>query len=65
MNIHIMGIPEGEEREKGAEGLFKEIKLRTSQILEGMTPRFMKLKGPQASSTQRRLPWDTLQLNCQ
>lgn len=57
VNIHIMEIPEGQEREKGAEGSFKEIKLKTSQILEGiMTPRFVKLKGPQASSTQRRLP---------
>ena len=30
-NIKIIGVPEGEEREKQTESLFKEIKLRTFQ----------------------------------
>lgn len=55
MNIHLIGITEGQEREKGAEGLFKEIKLKTSQILEGtMTPRFMKLKGPPSKGNPKK-----------
>ena len=34
-NIHIIGIPEGEEREKGAENISKEVKdlyLNTDEI---------------------------------
>lgn len=34
-NIHITGIPEGEEGGKGVENLFEEITLKTSQICVG------------------------------
>ena len=32
INIGIMGVPEGEEREKGAENLFEEKMVKMSQI---------------------------------
>ena len=31
-NIHIMGIPEGEESEQGTENIFEEIMTKTSLI---------------------------------
>ena len=31
-NLHITGIPEGEEKEKGIEDIFEEIWLKTFQI---------------------------------
>ena len=36
-NIHIMGIPEGEEREQGIENLFEE-------IMTGNFPTLVKIK---------------------
>ena len=33
-NIHIIGVPEGEEREKGTEKIFKEIIAKTSLTWE-------------------------------
>ena len=31
-NIHIIGIPEGEEEEQGTENLFEKIMMKTSLI---------------------------------
>ena len=45
-NIHIMGIPEGEEREQGIENLFEEI--RTSNFLN-----LVKEKDTQVQEAQR------------
>ena len=33
-NIHIIGVPEGEEREKGTENIFQEIIAKTSLTWE-------------------------------
>lgn len=42
-----MGVPEGEKREKGTEGLFKETVARNVPNLErSMNSRYMKLIGP-------------------
>lgn len=59
-NIQITGVPEGEEREKGKESLFKEIWVRTSQAREDIcTSKFMKLTD-HPISIQNNLPQDSL-----
>lgn len=46
-----MGVPGGEKREKGTEGLFKETVARNVPNLErSMNSRYMKLIGPQTDS---------------
>ena len=40
-----MGIPEGEEKERGTENIFEEIMVKTSQILRKQILR--KHRGPQ------------------
>ena len=49
-NLRIIGIPEEEERGKGAEGVLEEIKLRTS--------RFWGRKKALKSKRHRELPSD-------
>ena len=53
-NIHIMGIPEGEESEQSVENLFEEIMTNTSlnlvkekdiQVQEAQSPKQVDLKG--------------------
>ena len=42
-NVHIIGVPEGGEREKGAENVFEEIMAKTS-IIWGMKEIFRSRK---------------------
>ena len=53
MNICVIGVPEGEEREKGPEKIFEEIiaenflnmgKERVNQVQEAQSPRKDKLR---------------------
>ena len=54
-------VTEGEEREKEAESLFKEIMAENFEIWgEICSPKFMKLTGPQTNSTEKDLLQDTL-----
>ena len=55
-NIHIMGIPEGEESKQGIENLFEEIMIKNfhNQVKEKDTQN-RKLRESQTSWTQRGL----------
>ena len=54
-------IPEGEEREKGTESLFKETVTKTSQVWgEICTSKFMKHIVPETNLIKRDLLQDTL-----
>lgn len=60
-NICIMEVPEGGERNKETESLFKEITAENFPNLgRDLGIQVQKLRGPQTRSTQRWLPWDTL-----
>lgn len=61
MNIGILGVPEGEEREKREENLFKEIIVENFPYLgKRWKFRCKKLKGFQTRSTERILLQDIL-----
>ena len=47
-NLHIIGISEGEEKEKGIENIFEEIMDENVPNLKE-TSRYRKHRGPQAS----------------
>ena len=59
-NIHIIVVPGGEEGQKEAESLFKEIMTETFPNLGSDTSRYIKFIG-YADSTQRELCQNTLQ----
>ena len=46
-NLFIIGIPEGEEREKVIENVFEEIMAENSPNLKKETSRYIKHKGSQ------------------
>ena len=51
-NLCIIGIPEGEEKEKGIENIFGEITSENFPNLKETISRHKKHRGPQTSSTQ-------------
>ena len=52
-NLHIIGIPEGEEKEKGRENVFEEnFKLKTFQIKRKQISRYRKHRGPHTGPHQ-------------
>lgn len=60
ITVHIMEVPEEEEREKGTENLLGEIMAKTSQIWGEIWPsKYMKLKIPQTDKTQKDHHRDT------
>lgn len=57
INVHIIGVPEGEEREKGAEKLYEEIKAENFPNLERkQTPRSRKCRLPDKMNPTRSTP---------
>ena len=63
-NIRIIGVPEGEEREKGPEKIFEEIivknfptmgKERANQVQEAQSPRQEKLKEKYAKTHSKQI----------
>ena len=51
-NLHIIGIPGGEEKEKGIENIFEEIMAENYPNLKETISRYRKHRGPQTSWTQ-------------
>ena len=57
-NIHIIGVPEEEEREKGIERVIEEVIVKTSQSGEGDSPsshggtQISQHKGPKEDNTK-------------
>lgn len=49
MPVFIIGIPEGEEREKVIENVFEDIMAENSPNLKKETSRYIKHKGSQIS----------------
>lgn len=47
-SLHIIGIPEGEEKEKGIENIFEEIMAENFANLKQIS-RYKKRRGPQTS----------------
>ena len=63
-NIHIIGVPEGDEREKGPEKIFEEIivknfpnmgKERATQVQEAQSPRQDKPKEKHAETHSNQI----------
>ena len=53
-NIHIIGIPEGEEEEQGIENLFEKVMMENfPNPMREKSPKSRKHRESQASGTQR------------
>ena len=51
-NLSIIGIPEGEEKEKGIENVFKEITSENFPNIWKLISRYRKHRGPHVSWTK-------------
>ena len=59
-SLHVIGIPEGEEKEKGIEHVFEEIMCENFPNLKKQLSRHRKHRRPQTSWTQTGLHQDIL-----
>ena len=63
-NIHIIGIPEGEEEEQGIENLFEKVMMENfPDLLREKSPKSRKHRESQARRTQRGPLQDTSKIN--
>ena len=59
-NIHVMGIPEGEESDQGTENLFEEIMMENfSNLMKEKVHKSRKYRESQTSWIQRGLHQNT------
>ena len=59
-NIHIIGIPEGEEEEQGIENLFEKVMMENfPNLMREKLTKSRKHREPQARGTQRGPLQDT------